>query len=559
MRRPLSFIPLVALALTATARAQHIVGASDPQQDVVITSEELLDELRASVARGEIRDPSRRSIPFIPPPSSSSSDGGPPPCLSGAHIFPFEDSAGLLLTNYSTGELLDFMADAANALMATHGDNFDFAGYWVNFTPHHKLGTAFYALIENDVLGIGLNLFNNRPSLGLGGDNIEGFIMMWDIRSNFWQPGSGSNADFTRLALAQEFEHRFAMFLPPLLDGRVLQGNDGGCGRSSHWSWRVDGQGSGMEISEWVGSNPAQLTQSFISFNTDIVGGVFSHTDLYLMGYDSPAEMDVGNSELRFMDNSNCSSFYNGPISTFSSADIIASAGVRIPDSTNAQAHFRTGWILLHLPGAPPTANQLAKATAILEQHQIDWSFSTLGKGTMNNQLFDDCNCNDVPDAEDIATGTSLDVNQNGTPDECEAIGTSYCTPAVVNSSGDSAEILALGSELVADNDLLLVAKGMPTNKFGYFLAGLTQGFVPQPPGSQGNLCLGGQIARFAKQIQSSGLSGAFTIQVDLTSIPTAPPHTVLAGETWNFQAWYRDKNPGNTSNFTDAVSVVFK
>ncbi|MCP3916270.1 MAG: hypothetical protein GY711_12005 [bacterium] len=29
-------------------------------------------------------------------------------------------------------------------------------------------------------------------------------------------------------------------------------------------------------------------------------------------------------------------------------------------------------------------------------------------------------------------------------------------------------------------------------------------------------------------------------------------------GETWNFQCWYRDNNPGPTSNFTDAVSVTF-
>ncbi len=33
---------------------------------------------------------------------------------------------------------------------------------------------------------------------------------------------------------------------------------------------------------------------------------------------------------------------------------------------------------------------------------------------------FDDCNGNCVPDSEDIASGTSQDVNRNGIPDECE-------------------------------------------------------------------------------------------------------------------------------------------
>ncbi len=70
---------------------------------------------------------------------------------------------------------------------------------------------------------------------------------------------------------------------------------------------------------------------------------------------------------------------------------------------------------------------------------------------------------------------------------------------------------------------------------------------------------MGGKIGRFRKQGQKSGPGGNFTIQVDLTSIPANPPHTVVAGETWNFQAWFRDNVGGPTSNFTDAVSVLFK
>ncbi|MFT5291611.1 MAG: hypothetical protein ACI82F_003696, partial [Planctomycetota bacterium] len=31
----------------------------------------------------------------------------------------------------------------------------------------------------------------------------------------------------------------------------------------------------------------------------------------------------------------------------------------------------------------------------------------------------------------------------------------------------------------------------------------------------------------------------------------------VMAGQTWNFQCWSRDNNPGPTSNFTDAVSIT--
>ncbi len=325
------------------------------------------------------------------------------------------------------------MVSAANDLMAAHGDIYDFVGFWLNFSPHHTIGTAAYIGLENDVTGIGVQpavgteLFNRRAELGVGGQNIEGFLITWNINWPQWQPGTGPEAFMTRVALGHEFEHRFAMFLPDLLDGRRMQGYGGfGCYGAGHPNPGVDSQGSVLGIGEWVGSNPAVIQASypdFYLFNTD-TGGLWSYTELYLMGYVSPVEMDAGNSELRYMDDWDCvSGDYYGPISTFSSADVIAAAGPRVPDSTAEDKHYRTGWIMIHLPQDPPSEGQRAKAIAINEQQQMDWSYSSLGRGTMDNSLFDDCNCNDVPDADDIAAGTSPDVNGNGIPDECEAVG----------------------------------------------------------------------------------------------------------------------------------------
>ncbi len=53
------------------------------------------------------------------------------------------------------------------------------------------------------------------------------------------------------------------------------------------------------------------------------------------------------------------------------------------------------------------------------------------------------------------------------------------------------------------------------------------------------------------------GQGPSFTLQLDLTALPVNPPGPVQPGDTWNFQAWYRDV--GNTNNFTDAVSVTFQ
>ena len=133
-----------------------------------------------------------------------------------------------------------------------------------------------------------------------------------------------------------------------------------------------------------------------------------------------------------------------------------------------------------------------------------------------------------------------------------------FCGPAVPNSSGLSAEIIAVGSNVAGGEPLGLIASNLPSNEFGYFLVGTGTGVV-SPPGSNGNLCLiGGPIGRFNRvdQIQHSQLGGTcFGIGVDTLALPLNPEHSVMAGETFHFQAWFRD---GTSSNFTNAVSVTF-
>ena len=163
-----------------------------------------------------------------------------------------------------------------------------------------------------------------------------------------------------------------------------------------------------------------------------------------------------------------------------------------------------------------------------------------------------------------FAGGTRASVRSDvvevydGTP---PPIGVSYCGPAVTNSTGSPAEIEARGSLLVAANDVALTARSLPSNANGFFLASRSQGFIANPGGSTGNLCLSGAIGRYVGpgQIKNSGASGTFSLTLNLTQMPT-PSGSVAAaaGETWNFQAWFRDSLPGGsaTSNFTDGVSL---
>ncbi|MEM6572497.1 MAG: zinc-dependent metalloprotease, partial [Planctomycetota bacterium] len=146
---------------------------------------------------------------------------------------------------------------------------------------------------------------------------------------------------------------------------------------------------------------------------------------------------------------------------------------------------------------------------------------------------------------------------------DCGGLGTNYCDPANGNSTGVPATISAEGSDVASDNDVTLTADSLPTNATGFFLTSTTQGFIPNAGGSSGNLCLGGSIGRYVGpgQVQSSGTAGSYSLDLDLTQTPQ--PNglvSVVAGQTWNFQSWYRDSFGGvPTSNFTDAVEIVFQ
>ena len=138
-------------------------------------------------------------------------------------------------------------------------------------------------------------------------------------------------------------------------------------------------------------------------------------------------------------------------------------------------------------------------------------------------------------------------------------LGTKYCTPAVPNSTGFPAFLSAVGNPNAAANDVTLTVTLLPTNEFGYFLNGTAQDFIT-PPGSSGNLCLGGSLGRYnaLPEIFNSGIAGTGSLVLDLTNTPSAlGPQTIMSGETWNFQCWYRD-SADVTSNFSDAVSVTF-
>ncbi len=129
-----------------------------------------------------------------------------------------------------------------------------------------------------------------------------------------------------------------------------------------------------------------------------------------------------------------------------------------------------------------------------------------------------------------------------------------FCTPAQVNSSGRAAKISARGTVALGPDDLTLQAVSLPPGEFGFFVMGTGQDAMT-PPGSNGPLCItGGTLVRILPSILSSGQTGAFELPIGTTNVPGHGPFQ--AGDTWGFQAWFRD---AGSSNFTDALALTFE
>lgn len=138
-------------------------------------------------------------------------------------------------------------------------------------------------------------------------------------------------------------------------------------------------------------------------------------------------------------------------------------------------------------------------------------------------------------------------------------IGTPYCT-ATPNSTGVAGETRAVGSPAVSSNDVTLEAHDLPPAMFGIFVVSRTQASTPV---ASGTLCLGGSIGRYQSpgQVFAVDPAGYASLAIDLAAIPQGlGTEPVIAGETWNFQAWHRDVVGGTqTANLALPTSVTFE
>lgn len=144
-----------------------------------------------------------------------------------------------------------------------------------------------------------------------------------------------------------------------------------------------------------------------------------------------------------------------------------------------------------------------------------------------------------------------VDLVANGTID-CGV--ESYCDSAL-NSTGQMAVLDVEGSLDVNDSHLDYLVASLPPNRPGIFFMSQTTTNLPGFGGSQGVLCVGAPQLRY-DGVQFSDATGQIFFSTDFSNLPQGAVFT--PGSTWHLQFWYRDSNPGATSNTTNGVRIRF-
>ncbi|MCP3917738.1 MAG: hypothetical protein GY711_19515 [bacterium] len=135
-----------------------------------------------------------------------------------------------------------------------------------------------------------------------------------------------------------------------------------------------------------------------------------------------------------------------------------------------------------------------------------------------------------------------------------ENAGASYCHPDP-GPSGPAPDLRAVGSTLVQRNDLSFVVDSLPLTSFGVLLASRTVADRPFHGSGAGTLCLGDPVLRASGPL--AGSAGYQSVQIPFDLIIPPSGVEIGAGETWNFQIWFRIPGPASTHTST-AVTVSF-
>jgi hypothetical protein len=129
---------------------------------------------------------------------------------------------------------------------------------------------------------------------------------------------------------------------------------------------------------------------------------------------------------------------------------------------------------------------------------------------------------------------------------------TNYCVTSPNSMNPAGARMTYGGTTFVAENNFIVLAYGLPPQKPGIFFYGQNQTSVPFGNGTR---CVANPFFRLPIRISNS--FGDLEFDLDLNALPAGGQ--ISGGQTWNFQAYYRDPAAGGANfNATDGLNTLW-
>ena len=286
-------------------------------------------------------------------------------------VLPVEENLAALWTESGNSPPLQ---DYAARFYEHFNDEFDFLIFFANVDRTDELAPgaydgSFYNHVKNDVQGIGLSTFSNNSNWGSAG-KLQGVIFF-----SIYEPYHPifEYSDFRQGILLHELMHRWANFIIP------------NTSNPSHWGLSSPGGVLGDDISNMINLGDGK----FSAINIRRVQ--FSPIELYLAGFIPPEDVpdfqiaedaEWLTTEIVEDDKGLIANFIftASGIKTYTTEDIIAEHGPRVPDHLQAQKDFRAAVILLISEDYPAPPEILENVS-----DDVSW-FSHVGEDELEKQ-----------------------------------------------------------------------------------------------------------------------------------------------------------------------------
>lgn len=233
----------------------------------------------------------------------------------------------------------------ARQFYTSHADEYDFIFIFTNFDfqmPSAE-SVAFYHEVRNEVLGIGLNLFDYSSFFG-SNSKLQGVIDMGNL-ANLASDPLDPDFSFTLGLISHELMHRWGCYIRIQAENPAqdLLGSDG-----DHWSFLLDTKGSLMYGNPWQDNGDGSFTS--------LKGRrYYSPLDLYLMGLLDKSEVPpIMLIDSPGTDHTQISKPYvtiSGTSRSVTIDEIVAANGERFPDASLSQKNFKIGCVFATRPG----------------------------------------------------------------------------------------------------------------------------------------------------------------------------------------------------------------